>query len=131
MEVQSDGHGGFNTDQVLFGDGSALDLAHLSIEFRFLGATDPNAFQASGGFDLDTFFGLVGAQGEVELADAMFAQASYSARSDAYRFDSFTFSASSGATFVAVAVPEPGTWALMLSGLVGLAALGRRRHQRV
>ena len=44
LEVESNGMNGFNTDLVLFSAGSTIDLNAGSIEFRFLGATDPNAF---------------------------------------------------------------------------------------
>ena len=35
-----------------------------------------------------------------------------------------------GATFIAQSVPEPSSWALMLGGVAGLLALGRRRAAR-
>jgi len=128
MEVESDGMGGFKTDQLVFGEGSLLDLSALKVEFRFLGTTDPNAFQSSGGFDVDTFFRSRGAGGDSDLAHGLFATASFTAQSDRYTISDFTFSANGGATFTAVPVPEPGSWALMLAGLLGTAAALRRRR---
>ena len=128
LEVQADGQGGFLTDQVLFGGGGALDLSALSVEFRFLGSTNPNAFQASGSFNIDQFLGLQDASGHITaIDDAAFAQARFTAQADAYVFSNFSYTASGGAIFTAVPVPEPGAWALMLAGLGVLAGLGRRR----
>ncbi|MDP1532610.1 MAG: hypothetical protein Q8L92_03400, partial [Rubrivivax sp.] len=49
LEVESDGNGGFLTDKVIFGAGSVISLGSLAVEFRFLGATNPDSYQAGGG----------------------------------------------------------------------------------
>lgn len=64
LEVAGDGLGGFVTDQLVFTAASTVDLSSLNVEFRFLGATNPHAFQASGRFDADTFFKLRAANGQ-------------------------------------------------------------------
>jgi len=125
LEVQSDGAGGFLTDEVRFGAGGAIDLAALNVEFRFLGSTDPNAFQASGAFDIDTFVRQAAADGTLAGLDAAgYAGVHFSARADAYAITGFSYSAEAGASFSATPVPEPASWWLMGAGLAWLA---RRR----
>ncbi|MBN8505004.1 MAG: PEP-CTERM sorting domain-containing protein [Burkholderiales bacterium] len=121
LEVQSDGQGGFLTDRLLL-NGGAVDLGGLAIEFRFLAGTDPTAFQASGGFDIDQFVQADGAA----LPDDAFGTVSFAASSSDYTFTSFSYTAGGGAVFEAVPVPEPGTWLMMTLGLAGLL-MGRRR----
>lgn len=129
LEVQSDGSGGFNTDTVVFSNGHALDLSALKVEFRFLGNTDPNAFQTSGRFGVDSFFQSDDGNGHLTgLGSATFASAQFSAQSDAYRISNFSFDAASGASFSATPVPEPTTTALLLAGLATLGWLARRRR---
>ena len=131
LEVQADGSGGFATDQLIFGAGQALDLSHLSVEFRFLGSTSPTAFLASQRFGVDTFFQQRSAGGGMAgLAPAAFGQASFSASADAYRISGFSFSAAAGASFSAAPVPEPGQWAMVLAGLLWMGGLARRRARR-
>ena len=108
MEVEADGAGGYKTDQLIFSADALLDLSALKVEFRFLGATDPTAFKASGGFDVDTFFRLRSSSGvESGLSHGLFSSASFSAQSDHYAFSNFSFTADAGAVFQAQAVPEP------------------------
>lgn len=122
LEVGSDGAGGFVTDQLVFDASTPVSLGSVQIEFRFLGTADPNAFQASGGFQIDSFL----RQGNGGLDHALLGNASFSATSAAYQFSSFTFTADGGAVFQAQAVPEPATWALWSLGLVFSAWLKRR-----
>lgn len=128
LEVQADGAGGFDIDTLQFAHGAPVDLGSLLVEFRFLGDTDPNAFQASGRFDIDSFVQQADAGGAFAgLDDVAFAQVGFAARADAYRFESFDFSAAGGAVFTAVPVPEPATWALWGVGLLALARRSARR----
>ena len=127
LEVQANGSGGFLTDQVLFRSGAVLDLASMNVEFRFLGDTDPNAFLASGGFDIDTFLAAqTPGGGLVNLGDNAYNGVVFGARAEGYTISNFSYSAAGGAAFTATVVPEPGTWALMLAGCAALA-LRRRR----
>ena len=128
LEVQDDGNGGFLTDEVLFAEGSLVDLAGLTVEYRFLGATDPTAFLNSGAFDIDTFLGVIGSGGESELSDKAFDSVRFTAQADGYQFQNFSYTAGGGATFMVVAVPEPQTYAMLLAGLAGVAFVARRRR---
>ncbi|MBT9455888.1 MAG: PEP-CTERM sorting domain-containing protein [Burkholderiaceae bacterium] len=122
LEVQSDGLGGFVTDHLMLAGAHAVDLTGLAIEFRFLGATDPNAFQASGGFDVDRFMSAA----DAALPDEAFSGVQFSASASQYTISNFSYTAGGGAVFQAQAVPEPATWAMWLLGMGALALLRRR-----
>jgi len=130
LEVEADGHGGFKTDELVFQAGQPLDLDGLKVEFRFLGATDPTAFLASGRFQTGTFFELLHEGGPSgELAADRFRQVSFSASAESYAIRQFSFDAATGAVqFTAVPVPEPGAGALLLAGLAALGWRVRRRR---
>jgi hypothetical protein len=129
LEVASNGLGGYNTDLVIFKGGQPLDLANLNAEFRFLGNTDPNAFGASGLFNINTFYQERQTDNSLmALAPSVFTNAVFTAHADDYQITSFAFSAASGGTIIAAAVPEPETWAMMLAGLGLIGAIARRRR---
>lgn len=129
LEVESDGHGGFNTDHIIFKNGETLDLTHLNAEFRFLGATDPNSFKAQSLFNVDTFFQMRQTDNSLTTLDrGLFSTAVFSASAEAYTISNFSFNAGTGATFIAAAVPEPGEWAMMLAGLLVMGSVARRRN---
>jgi len=100
LEVQSDGHGGFLVDELVFSNAGPIDLAGANIEFSFLGLTDPSAFEASGLWILDTFFkinpnaggvfnpsadvGISAILGPGETLDDFFANATFEATAELY-----------------------------------------------
>lgn len=127
LEVADNPAGGYLTDMVLFTAGHSVDLGSSGIEFRFLGSADPNGFQSSGGFQIDTFLGQLDASGQMQgLGSAVFSQVGFSARAEAYTFESFSFTAEGGAVFTAVPVPEPATWLMWLAGVAAMARKWRR-----
>ncbi|MEO5772474.1 MAG: PEP-CTERM sorting domain-containing protein, partial [Burkholderiaceae bacterium] len=143
LEIQSNGIGGFNTDRLIIGDTSTFDLSNFQIVFSFLGDTDPTAFAASGGFDLDKFLlsGHFGAgAAEPDALSTRFATGQtwanvvdptrISAVSSVFDVTSLTFDAGSGGVTVTVAaIPEPSTWALMVLGLLSVVVYARRRQR--
>ena len=73
LEILESG-GNYSFDQLRIGNDSTFDLNDLSIVFNFLGNTDPNAFVASGGFDMDNFIQSLNQQtGEVTGPSSVFA----------------------------------------------------------
>jgi hypothetical protein len=131
LEVETDGNGGFLTDELRFGFGSDIDLGALTVEFRFLGDTDPGAFLASGRFDIDTFLSQADVTGTLlGLPSSEFASVSFEASADAYTIADFSFDVDGGVSFTATPVPEPSTWALLAGGLVLIGARLQRRSSR-
>ena len=160
LDVQADPNapGGFLTDELVFTSNSntafdPLDLAGLNIVYAFLGDTNPDAFNATGDWVLDTFFKintsadpsapagdqdistLKDAQGNPVPIGTLFAGSTYDAQSSAYVFDSFAFSATEGVTALdavrippETTVPEPGTlWLMLLGSLLLLRSAAMRR----
>jgi T5SS/PEP-CTERM-associated repeat protein len=131
LEIESNGMGGFVTDQLVFTQPGVLDFGGLDILFAFLGDTDPLAFLASGGFELDTFLKAQDGQGNlVDLSSVvdeqlLFSTTSFDARSGHFAITSFTFDAVNGAT--GLSVPEPTAGSLLLiAALAGFATRRRR-----
>jgi hypothetical protein len=145
LEVESDGAGGFLVDQLVFSDTALVNLALANIEFSFLDGTDPNTFEQSGLWNLDTFFKIntdpssgfaAGhdediSQGLNQSLDAIFAQSTFAASADAYVIEDFTFTPEGGVESITAvplaAVPEPAPWMLMLGAML-LLYLARMRR---
>lgn len=64
-----------------------------------------------------------------DIDHALLANTTFQARADSFPFTSFSFPADGGAVFSTVPVPEPATWALMLSADLGLGVAMRRRRR--
>ena len=136
LDVLASG-GTYDIDHLRIGNNSTFDLTNFQIVFNFLGNTDPNAFAASGGFDLDNFlqsFDVV--TGAISGLSTVFAPGQtwsdvvdagkFTAVSSVYDVSDIQLQADGSVSVVAVPVPEPSTWAMMLLGLLVLTTLARR-----
>ena len=135
LEVGLDANGNFITDQVIFTPGTQVNLAGMDVEFKFLGAANPVAFNAvAGRFDIDTFLKQQVSDGSggvtlQALDDSLLATTTFTAAADGFQINNFSFTVAGGAgNFTAAPVPEPGTWAMMAAGLLSLSVLRRRRR---
>jgi T5SS/PEP-CTERM-associated repeat protein len=98
LEIDSDGHGGFVTDKLVFENGVDFGTTGATISFDFLDDANPNTFAADGLFNLDTFFRFANADGtdEVPLSseipgmlDTVFVDDTYLATADSFNITSF------------------------------------------
>jgi T5SS/PEP-CTERM-associated repeat protein len=129
---------GFDVDHLRLGNDSTFSLGNLHIVFNFLGNTDPNAFAASGGFNLDNFLQSVNlTTGEVTGLSTVFAPgetwndvvnaANISAVSSAFDISSLQLRSDGSFAVIAAPIPEPSTWAMLIVGMLFLSAITRRR----
>ena len=138
LEIQSDGAGGFITDQLVIGDDSTFDFSNFRVVFSFLDDTDVNAFAASGGFDFDNFLRTgVGTDESQGLSAAFGAGVTWAnqinsslvtVESMAYNVSGLTFGGDGGVTVTASRIPEPATWLMVLMGLATMSTLAKRRR---
>jgi hypothetical protein len=141
LEIDSDGHGGFVTDKLVFENGVDFGTMGATISFDFLDDANPNTFAADGLFNLDTFFRFANADGtdEVPLSseipgmlDTVFVDDTYLATADSFNITSFGFDPNTGVTeLVATPTPEPASAGLLTTALVSFVGLGyvRRRYR--
>ena len=131
---------GFNVDHLRIGNDSTFNLSNLQIVFNFLGSTDPNAFASSGGFKLDNFLESLNlSTGEVTGLSTVFAPgetwsdvvnaSEITAVSTAYDLSNLRLQSDGSLSVVAVPVPEPSTWAMLMLGMLALS-VGARRQAR-
>ena len=138
FDINPNGSGGFLTSSLLFDPGSSLGIDNTSILFDFGSGADPNAFLSDGLFNLNSFF---------QMSNGSALSSDYALNS-LFQGDTFSlnatdlaitgFNPSDGALNLTEvggngSVPEPGSFALMLSALGGLAlvlAWQRRRGSR-
>lgn len=138
LDIESDGHGGFDTDELVFMLGSSFEFGNSKVIFNFVGDTNPNEFGGSGEFDMDTFMRSRNGSVDSGLSSVFapgtdwgdyYTSGQFSAQSDVYDIVELTFNADGSFGVVAV-VPEPAEWTLMLGGLALLAMRTRARSQR-
>ena len=146
LEIASDGHGGFVTDELVFTSGHTLDFTNVNIVYSFLGDANPELFAASTNVDtpwvLDTFFKIAADSSSPPSADQgissildpgqtlddLFAGSEYAAQSPTYVIEEFTFDPNEGVTSIVATpvdngnVPEPGTLLLVLLGTMLLVS---------
>ena len=138
LDVESNGQGGYNIDELILTENSTFDFQGMEVRFNFIGDTDPNAFAASGGMDLDNFLrsrdngdgtltGLSTRFVDNVTWGTWFASSQFSATSDRYNVSDFHFDPVSGVITFDATVPEPASLVLAMLGLLGAAVASRRR----
>ena len=137
LDVQSDNLGGFLTDALILTKNSTFDFGAMKVLFNFVGDTDPNLFMGSGKFDMDNFLLSRDGQTDTGLSSVftpgtvwsdVFSAAQFRATADGFDVTSLTFSSDGRFGVIAVAVPEPTTWAMLF---LGVALLVLRTRSRV
>ena len=129
FDIDPNGMGGFLETTLVLDPSFTIGISDTTFVFDFLDGANANLFVADGLLNLNTFFGLAGGGAllctelncETVLEDISFA--------DNAGLNITGFDPTSGAISTS-AVPEPGTWALFMTGFLGLGGLRLRRRRK-
>jgi hypothetical protein len=131
FDIDPNGVGGFLETTLNFDPNLPIGVSDTTLVFDFLNGANAQQFIADGLLNLDTFFGTIGGGQfctEVNCGTA-FQDISFSDNVPGLTI--MGFDPATGAIDPTTgAVPEPGTWALMMTGIFGLAGLELRRRMR-
>jgi hypothetical protein len=128
FDIDPNGMGGFLETTLVLDPSFTIGISDTTSVFDFLNYATASQFIADDLFTLNAFLGLAsGGQFCTELNCATVLQAV------SFSGDNWMFSGFDPATgaISAQAVPESGTWALMLTGFLGLSWRGLRRREAV
>ena len=128
FDIDPNGMGGFLETTLILDPSFTIGISDTTFVFDFLNYATASQFIADHLFTLNAFVGLAGG-GQIctELNCATILQ------DVSFSGDNWMFSGFDPATgaISAQAVPEFGTWVLMLTGVLGLSWLGLRRREAV
>jgi hypothetical protein len=128
FDVDPNGAGGFLETTLVFDPSFTIGISDTKIVFDFVDGADANQFIADGLLNLNTFFGLTGGGrlcAELNCASVL---EDISFANSVPGLTIMGFDPATGAIDpTRRAVPEPGTWALVVTGMLGLYGLRRRR----
>ncbi len=138
LDIEDIGNGSYAFDELVLGPQATFNLYNFGVVFNFIGSTDPNAFAASGQFDLDTFLRAAVGNADVGLSSTFGVNQNWStvingaqitAVSSAFDVTTLQLQADGSFDVVAVPVPEPATWGLMFLGLAAVGGMARWRRR--
>jgi hypothetical protein len=135
FEIDPNGVGGFLETTLIFEPSSRIHISDSTFVFDFFNGANANQFVADGLMNLDTFFGLTdGGQFCTELncgtvlQNISFADNVPGLTIAGLDFTTGAIDPTMGAKSLQ-AVPEPGTWAMLITGMLGLGGLKLRRRK--
>ena len=129
FDVDPNGAGGFLETTLVFDPGSTIRISDATLVLDFLDGANADQFIDDGLFNLDTFFRM--SDGglfctEINCGTAL-QDISYT---DTVPGSTITGFDSATPAISVKAVPEPGAWALLATGMLGLGSLRLRRRKR-
>ena len=131
FEIDPNGVGGFLETTVVFDPSFSIGISDTTLVFDFLNGANAQQFIDDDLLNLNTFFGLTaGGQFCTELkCGTVLGDISFTSNVPGLMISGFDPTTSAiDPTMSVQAVPEPGTWALLMTGTLGLCSLKLRRR---